>query len=143
MYRVITGVLAMLCGMTVMAHSRVLKPEHDVLALAAAIRLFECSYSRLPSSLTELTEAPSGWGPLLDRVPSDPWGNPYHYAVVPPPIAPVGLSFYVWSHGRDGVPGGGRFDRDIGNWNARQLLRPWWRFWEREVKYDCPGAKVE
>ncbi|MBK7875100.1 MAG: type II secretion system protein GspG [Planctomycetes bacterium] len=45
-----------------------------------------------------------------ERLPLDPWKQPYHYE--PPPADAPELGPHVWSHGRDGEPGG---DDDIDN----------------------------
>ena len=50
-------------------------------------------------------------GGYIQRLPEDPWGNPYQYAY------PGELGeFDVFSYGRDGRPGGEGLDADIGNW---------------------------
>jgi general secretion pathway protein G len=57
---------------------------------------------------------PPNWKPggYLERLPRDPWGNPYQY------LSP-GLrgEVDVFSFGADGVAGGEGFDADIGSWN--------------------------
>ena len=55
--------------------------------------------------------APSNWRPYLDKLPSDPWKNPYQYAN-------PGLKgeIDVYSFGADGVVGGEKTNADIGSW---------------------------
>ena len=57
---------------------------------------------------------PANWKSdgYLERLPRDPWGNPY-LALSP------GLhgEIDVFSYGADGVPGGEGFDADVGNWS--------------------------
>ena len=56
----------------------------------------------------------TNWKPggYLDRVPKDPWGNPYQY------LNPGNNGeIDVYTLGRDGRPGGEGIDADIGNWN--------------------------
>ena len=51
-------------------------------------------------------------GGYLDRVPTDPWGNPYQY------LNPGNNGeIDIYTLGRDGRPGGEDIDADIGNWN--------------------------
>ena len=51
-------------------------------------------------------------GGYLDRVPKDPWGNPYQY------LNPGNNGeIDIYTLGRDGRPGGEGIDADIGNWN--------------------------
>ncbi len=52
-------------------------------------------------------------GGYLDRVPKDPWGNPFVY------LAPGAHGDYdISSYGADGVPGGEGEDADINSWEA-------------------------
>lgn len=55
---------------------------------------------------------PPRWRGYLDRVPLDPWGNPYVY--VSPRIHSPG--FDIISFGRDGRKGGEGDDADINSW---------------------------
>ena len=54
---------------------------------------------------------PQNWRPYLDKLPSDPWKNPYQYAN-------PGLKgeIDVYSFGADGVAGGDGKNADIGSW---------------------------
>lgn len=53
-------------------------------------------------------------GGYLDRVPTDPWGNPYVY------IAPgTDRDYEISSYGADGIPGGEGEDGDINSWEAQ------------------------
>ena len=48
----------------------------------------------------------------IERLPKDPWGNPYQY------LNPgVRGEIDVFSYGADGAPGGEGNDADIGSWN--------------------------
>jgi general secretion pathway protein G len=56
---------------------------------------------------------PNNWkdGGYLERLPNDPWGNPYQY------LNPgVHGEIDVFSYGADGKPGGEGNDADIGSW---------------------------
>lgn len=84
--------------------------------LASSLELYMLDTGRYPSNeagLGALLEPPSdatGWsGPYLrrGRVPSDPWGRPFHYASAGPD------QFTLTSYGRDGVAGGTGEDADV------------------------------
>ncbi len=51
-------------------------------------------------------------GGYIRRLPQDPWGNPYQYAVP----GEKGR-FDIYSFGADGRKGGEGDDADIGNWS--------------------------
>ena len=52
-------------------------------------------------------------GGYLDRMPKDPWGNPYQY------LNPGNNGeIDIYTLGRDGRPGGEGLDADIGNWDT-------------------------
>ena len=51
-------------------------------------------------------------GYVDERILVDPWGHAYHYRA---PGIRNPQSFDVWTQGRDGTPGGGGIDRDLGN----------------------------
>ena len=52
-------------------------------------------------------------GGYLDRLPRDPWGNPYQY------LNPGNNGeIDIYTLGRDGRPGGEGLDADIGNWET-------------------------
>jgi len=49
----------------------------------------------------------------IDRVPKDPWANPYIY------VSPGEHGAYdITSYGADGIPGGEGEDADINSWDA-------------------------
>lgn len=75
------------------------------------------SYPTTEQGLQALMTAPANagnrWrGPYIDRIPNDPWGNPYQYRY--PGVRKVG-GFDLWSWGPDGVESAD----DIGNWQER------------------------
>ena len=49
----------------------------------------------------------------MNKIPEDPWGNPYHYRQ---PGEHNTDSYDLWSNGADGKEGGEGFDADISNW---------------------------
>jgi len=70
--------------------------------------------------LEALVTQPSGdpparnWkaGGYIQKLPKDPWGNPYQY-LQPGTHGEVD----IFTFGRDGKPGGDGMDADIGNWD--------------------------
>jgi general secretion pathway protein G len=56
--------------------------------------------------------------PYIMRLPKDPWGRDYQYAV-PGRAGPYDL----YSFGADGREGGTELDSDIGNWPAEDAVR--------------------
>lgn len=104
--------------------ARVAKAQQDIRALESALQLYKLDNFYYPSTqqgLEALVQKPSGdpparnWKPggYVQRLPKDPWGQPYQY------LSPgVKNSDYdVFSYGADGKPGGDGVDADIGNWN--------------------------
>ena len=120
---VIIGVLAALIVPNVLDRaddSRVTAARTDVNNLMQALKLYKLDNQRFPNGeqgLQALVSKPSSapvpgnWRPYLDKLPSDPWGNPYQY------LNP-GLhgQVDVLSLGADGQPGGEGRDADIGSW---------------------------
>lgn len=120
---IILGVLASLIVPRVMSRpdeARVVAAKQDIGAIMQALRLYKLDNRHYPSNAQGLralierpSEAPvpSNWKPYLERLPNDPWGNPYQY------LNP-GLrgEVDVMSFGADARPGGTGFDADIGSW---------------------------
>ena len=120
---VILGVLAALIVPNVLDRaddSRVTAARTDVNNLMQALKLYKLDNQRFPSSEQGLqalvskpasAPVPGNWRPYLDKLPADPWGNPYQY------LNP-GLhgQVDVLSLGADGQPGGEGRDADIGSW---------------------------
>ncbi|MCP9759333.1 type II secretion system protein GspG [Aquitalea sp. S1-19] len=122
---VILGILAALVVPKVMSRpdeARAVAARQDINAMSQALKLYRLDNTRYPSSeqgLKALSEKPTvaplpkNWKPggYLERLPMDPWGNPYQYAS-PGTHGEVD----IWSLGADGEPGGEGVDGDIGNW---------------------------
>jgi general secretion pathway protein G len=102
--------------------ARVTKARQDVASLVTALNIYRLDNFTYPSTdqgLEALVQEPSGlpaapnWkaGGYIDRLPGDPWGNPYQY------LSP-GLhgEIDVYSLGADGAAGGEGINGDIGNW---------------------------
>ena len=99
--------------------ARITKAKSDVRALEAALNLYRLDNMLYPTTdqgLEALVTKPSGspepknWkqGGYLDRLPADPWGNPYLF------LNPGSHSTIdIYSTGLDPLSG----DDDLGNWN--------------------------
>jgi general secretion pathway protein G len=120
---VIIGVLAALIVPNVLdrlGQSRVTAARTDVASLMGQLKLYKLDNGRFPASeqgLQALASKPTtgaippNWKPYVDKLPADPWGNPYQYAN-------PGLKgeVDVYSFGADGVVGGEGDNADIGSW---------------------------
>jgi general secretion pathway protein G len=122
---VILGILAALVVPRVISRpdeARVVAARQDIATLLQSLKLYRLDNRRYPSTeqgLEALVRRPAGepvpanWkaGGYLDRLPRDPWGNPYQY------LNP-GLhgEIDVFSFGADGAPGGEGNDADVGSW---------------------------
>jgi len=123
---VILGILAALVVPRVLERpdeARVIAAKSDIAAIVAALKLYRLDNQRYPSTeqgLAALVARPTqppfppSWKPsgYLERLPKDPWGQPYQY------LNP-GLhgEIDVFSYGADGQPGGSSIDTDIGSWD--------------------------
>jgi general secretion pathway protein G len=101
----------------------VAKAKSDISALSAALKLYKLDNFNYPSTDQGLealvkkpdTEpVPKHWkeGGYIERLPKDPWGNPYQYL-----YPGEHMEFDLWSLGADGQPGGEGNAADLGNWN--------------------------
>ncbi len=122
---VILGILAAMVVPKVMSRpdeARVVAAKQDIASIAQALKLYRLDNKRYPTTeqgLQALVTKPSqpplpdNWksGGYVERLPVDPWNNPYQY------LNP-GLhgEIDVFSYGADGAAGGEGFDADIGNW---------------------------
>lgn len=102
--------------------ARVAAAKQDILAIESAMKLYKLDNGRYPTSeqgvkaLVEKPAAapvPNNWksGGYLEKLPNDPWGNPYLF------LSP-GLKgeIDIVSYGADGQAGGEGYDADIGSW---------------------------
>lgn len=120
---VILGVLAALVVPRIMSRpdeARVAAARQDIASLMQALKLYKLDNRRYPSTEQGLgalvvrpsaAPAPANWKAYVERLPADPWGQPYQY------LAPgVHGEVDVFSYGADGRAGGEGFDADIGSW---------------------------
>lgn len=100
--------------------ARVTVAQSDLRSIAAALKMYRLDNGDYPATaqgLAALVTRPSGEprpvnyasGSYLDRVPVDPWGNPYLYHSP----GDDGSGFDLASNGKDGKPGGEGLDADI------------------------------
>ena len=122
---VILGILASVVVPRIMDRpdeAKIVKAKTDIRAIKAALDLYKLDNYNYPSTdqgLDALVNRPTGnpeprnykEGGYLDRIPNDPWGNPYRY-LSPGEHGAVD----IYSLGADGQPGGEGVNADIGNW---------------------------
>jgi general secretion pathway protein G len=121
---IILGVLAALIVPRVVGRTdeaRGVAARQDIASVMQALKLYRLDNSRYPTTdqgLMALVEKPSldpvpgNWKSYLDRLPKDPWGNPYQM------LSPgVHGEIDVFTLGADGQPGGSGPDADIGSWD--------------------------
>ena len=122
---VILAVLAALVVPKVMGRpdeARITAARQDISSILQALKLYRLDNMRYPTTEQGLQAlvsqpttppVPQNWkgNGYLERMPKDPWGNPYQY------LQP-GLhgEIDVLSLGADGAPGGEGSDADIGSW---------------------------
>jgi general secretion pathway protein G len=123
---VIMGILAALIVPKLMGRTddaRIIAAKQDIATVLQGLKLYKLDNQRYPTTeqgLLALISKPAtgpaanGWktGGYLDKLPKDPWGNPYQF------LSP-GLKgeIDVFSLGADGQPGGTENDTDIGSWD--------------------------
>jgi general secretion pathway protein G len=126
---VVVAILAILA--TIIVPKIMKRPEEarrtkaimDIKAIETALNLYRLDSGMYPSTeqgLDALVAKPTtgviprNWkeGGYLDKVPKDPWGNPFVY------LSPgLNKEFDLESFGGDGVDGGEGKDADVENWN--------------------------
>lgn len=104
--------------------ARAARAQSDIAAVSSAVALYRLDNFRYPTTeqglealVTRPTSdpVPANWstGGYMDRLPVDPWGQPYQY------LAPgVHGDFDVFTYGADGVSGGSGADADVGSWST-------------------------
>jgi general secretion pathway protein G len=120
---VIIGVLAALIAPKVLEKvgtAKVTAAQSDISNLMNALKMYKLDNGRYPSSDQGLQalvakptagSIPGNWKGYLDKLPADPWHNPYQYA-----NPGVHGDVDVFSFGADGQAGGEGDDADIGSW---------------------------
>jgi general secretion pathway protein G len=123
---VIMGILAALIVPKLMGRTddaRIIAAKQDIATVMQALKLYKLDNQHYPTTeqglqalISKPTTGPAadGWkaGGYLDKLPKDPWGNPYQY------LSPgIKGELDVFSLGADGQPGGTGIDADIGSWD--------------------------
>lgn len=126
---VILGILAAIIAPRIVGRTdeaKVTEAKVQIKNLETALKMYKLDNGQYPSTeqgLQALVEKPAigvipkNWreGGYLEKkkAPLDPWGNAYVY------VSP-GLhgDYDILSYGADGVRGGEKFDKDIGNWDT-------------------------
>ena len=124
---VILGLLAALVVPKLIGQSEKAKQTAvrvQIKSLEQALQLFKLDNGFYPSTeqgLAALVRAPEVGripknyrkGGYIDRIPNDPWGNPYVY------LSPGAHGDYdISSYGADGMPGGDGENADVNSWDA-------------------------
>ncbi len=122
---VILGILASLIVPKIMGRpdeARVIASKQDIASILQALKLYKLDNQRYPTTEQSLQALvtkpssppiPSNWktSGYLEKLPKDPWGNPYQYL-----YPGVHGELDVFSFGADGAAGGEDNDADIGSW---------------------------
>jgi general secretion pathway protein G len=123
---IILGILAAIVVPRVMDRpdtARVVKAQQDIRAIESALNLYKLDnfvYPTTDQGLKALVTKPAGspepknWKKYIDRLPKDPWGQPYQY------LSPgVKGDVDIYSLGADQQPGGEGPNSDVGNWDLQ------------------------
>jgi general secretion pathway protein G len=122
---IIIGILAAIVAPNVIGRvddAQITKAKAEISNIENALKFYRLdnfTYPTTEQGIEALVTKPSdpnirNWKPggYLDRLPKDPWGNPYQY------LNPGNNSEVdIYTLGRDGRPGGEGLDADIGNWD--------------------------
>jgi general secretion pathway protein G len=103
--------------------ARKTKARQDIRALESALNLYKLDNFNYPTTdqgLEALVTQPSGtpepqnWKRYMDRLPKDPWGQPYQF------LSPgVKGDIDIFSLGADQQAGGEGINADVGNWDLQ------------------------
>jgi general secretion pathway protein G len=123
---IIIGILAAIVAPNVIGRvddAQITKAKAELSNIENALKFYRLdnfAYPTTEQGLEALVTKPNehtvrNWKPggYLDRMPKDPWGNPYQY------LNPGNNGeIDIYTLGRDGRPGGEGLDADIGNWDT-------------------------
>ncbi|OWQ83618.1 type II secretion system protein GspG [Roseateles aquatilis] len=116
----VMGAVVVPAVMNHVSEARRTAARSDVNTLMQALKLYKMDNGRYPTAeqglgalVAKPTSGPAAanWKVYVEKLPKDPWGNPYQYDN-------PGLKgeVDVYSFGADGKPGGEGNDADIGSW---------------------------
>ena len=121
----ILGIMAAFIVPKLVGHTdtaKVTGAKQDIATIKQSLILYKLDNQRYPTTeqgLQALVTKPcsgpaaNGWmsDGYLEKIPKDPWGNPYQY------LCPgIHGEFDIFSYGADGQPGGEGLNADIGSW---------------------------
>lgn len=117
----VMGAVVVPAVMNHVSEARRTAAKSDVNTLTQALKLYRMDNGRYPTGEQGLNAlvakptagpTPGNWKVYVEKLPKDPWGNPYQYDN-------PGLKgeIDVYSLGADGKPGGEGNDADIGSWD--------------------------
>jgi general secretion pathway protein G len=123
---IIIGILAAIVAPNVIGRvddAQLTKARAEISNIENAMKFYRLdnfAYPTTEQGIQALVTRPNdpnvrNWKPggYMDRVPKDPWGNPYQY------LNPGNNGeIDIYTLGRDGRPGGEGLDGDIGNWES-------------------------
>ena len=124
---IIIGILAAIVAPNVIGRvddAQITKAKAEISNIENAMKFYRLDNFNYPTTeqgLDALVNKPAdpnvkNWksGGYLDRLPADPWGNPYIY------LSPGNQGeIDIYTLGRNGQPGGEGVDADIGNWDLQ------------------------
>jgi general secretion pathway protein G len=120
-------IIALLAGSAIylmggnLGYAQSVRVKSDIQGLTTQLKLYQAANGFLPTTEQGLgalvtrpdsDPKPTQWRQLLDKIPMDPWQNPYIYEN---PGKHNQNSFDLYSAGPDRKPG---TDDDIGNWDS-------------------------
>jgi len=122
---IIIGILAAIVAPNVIGRvddAQLTKAKAEISNIENAMKFYRLdnfAYPTTEQGIEALVVKPNdptirNWKPggYLDRLPKDPWGNPYQY------LNPGNNGeIDIYTLGRDGAPGGEGLDADLGNWD--------------------------
>lgn len=123
---IIIGILAAIVAPNVIGRvddAQIIKAKADISNIENAMKFYRLDNFAYPSTeqgIEALVNKPTdpnirNWkaGGYIDRLPKDPWGNPYLY------LNPGNNGeIDIYTLGADGTPGGDGLNADIGNWDV-------------------------
>ena len=123
---IIIGILAAIVAPNVIGRvddAQIIKAKADISNIENAMKFYRLdnfAYPTTEQGIEALVTKPTdpsirNWkqGGYIDRLPKDPWGNPYLY------LNPGNNGeIDIYTLGADGNPGGEGLNADIGNWDV-------------------------
>lgn len=123
---IIIGILAAIVAPNVIGRvddAQIIKAKADISNIENAMKFYRLdnfAYPTTEQGIDALVSKPTdpsirNWkaGGYIDRLPKDPWGNPYLY------LNPGNNGeIDIYTLGADGNPGGDGLNADIGNWDV-------------------------